>query len=438
MRITQSRKVPGVQVEPTPAGVGRIGLPAKNPREIARFGDRLASELDALIRLVPPAHLTASALSRWLGINRGTCQRVLLAARAAGDGVEALRRAPGVDGMDEFVKAIGARIGRRAEVDLAEAMVQDYAHLVQRAGGSHSKLVRLGMRGDTDAESADAQTASPREDALVAARREIYQASWITTGARTEANVGFQAFRPSEDAPGMVDAIHARGFIGLRRRTDGLALSSRMSALGDIANLTTLEGEKNPGKQWSALLAEFCTLPLPTVITQRENNTVNSIVLGDNAVERPVDVVLGGRGVGGQPDPRSGKISHLTAMFGLRFPARAQVYDFYLHRDLAAGARVFANALASHPRDADPVHSWFDKLAYAPRITAMGPGPIARPSPAYARMSELASWVFVRTDWDPNEFEAWRIEIEYPTPGVTYAITVHPASAGAPPGSETP
>src|SRR5689334_8794374 len=114
----------------------RATKPGKPSREVQRFADRLAGDLSALIALVPPQHLSSSGLSRWLGVNRGTCQRVLLAVRAAEAGGEPLAKAPGVEGLDEFVKALAIRIGRHAAVDRAEALVQDYALLVQRLGGS--------------------------------------------------------------------------------------------------------------------------------------------------------------------------------------------------------------------------------------------------------------------------------------------------------------
>lgn len=416
---------------------GRVGAKRRsrgggNAREVLRFGDRLGGELVALIACVPPRNLTASGLSRWLGINRGTCQRVLLAARAVGDEREVLTKAPGVEGLDEFVRAMAMRVGRRPEIDRAEAMVQDYAVLVQRAGGSVAKLVRIAAGGGAlGADNEAALEAPPRAEEIVAARKLIHDASRVTSGMWSSANVTVQVFRPSRSVAGSLDAADARGYIGVRRRADGLALYSRIMGAADPKAMETLEGEHGEGRQWSALLAEFCSTPLPTVVSQIEGDSNNWIILGDKAVQHPIDVVLGGRSIGSHPDPRMDSTPHLSPMLGVRFPTRTHVYDLYLHRDLAAGGRVQASALARHPGDADPVQSWYDKLAYTPDLRSMGLG-IGRENPeAFPRMGELAGHVFERAGWDPAEFEGWRMEIAYPTPGMTYAITLHPGDRGA-------
>ncbi|MCC6322057.1 MAG: hypothetical protein IT438_11550 [Phycisphaerales bacterium] len=363
-------------------------------------------------------------------MNRGTCQRVLLAVRAGGEsgGVEVLKKGPGVEGLGDFVRALATRVGRRPEIDRAEAMVQDYALLVQRLGGSQAKLIRLASQ---DASEDDGRgVVSPREEQVVSARRAIYQAAQVTTGTWCAASVALQAFCPSVAEKGKLDTAHARGFIGMRRRADGMALSSMLS--GDVSKLTTLDGEGSHGRQWSALLAEFCTIPLPTVISKVEGDKVHSIVLGDNAVERPVDIILGGRGIGAQPDPRYGGPSYLTTVFGLRFPARLQVYDFYVHKALSAGGKVRSCALALSPKDIDPVLCWYDKLAYEPTVRPMGAGIVGETLDSYPRMGELAAHLFSRSGWNPDDFEAWRVELTYPSPAVAYTITLHP------PGSTWP
>lgn len=397
--------------------------PKANHRAATQFGDRLAAELAPLIELVPPTLLTSSALSRWLGVNRGTCQRVILAVRAAGDGAEVLRKAPGVEGVADFVRAMRQRVGRSTEIDRAEAMVHDYALLVQRLGGSQAKLARLAAQdGDEDDSAGDA---SPRDDQILEARRSINQAMQVLAGAWSTANVNVQAFRPSEGVDAFLDAAHVRGSAGLRRRTDGLPVSSVLGGMLDPTKHTTLDGEPVEGRLGSELIAEFCTLPLPTVISHTEGEKVHSIILGDNAVERPVDIFLGGRAIGSVRDPRRGPPSHLTTSFGIRPAARYLVYDFYVHRDVAAGGRVFANALVLGPRGTDPLRAWYDRLGYDVSVRKMGPGIVSEVASCYPRLLDLTTHMFSRVGWDPTEFEAWRIELAYPNPGVAYTITLH-------------
>jgi hypothetical protein len=410
-----------VSVPPTAPAVRRPRQTA-NFRTVERFGNRLAAELGALLELVPPTLLTSSGLGRWLGVNRGTCQRVILAVRSGGDGGEVLRKAPGVEGTAQFVKAVRDRVGRSTVTDRAEAMVHEYAQLVQRLGGSQAKLVRLASKEDPEDIGGDA---APREDQLLSARQAIYQASQVIAGTWCAANVSVQAFRPSPNVKGFLDAAHVRGCVGLRRRSDGLPMSSVLSGIADPSKHVTLEGEAIEGRHGSELVAEFCTLPLPTVISHVENKVVQSIILGDNAVEKPVDILLGGLAVGSVRDPRAEGVSHLTTVFGIRAAARHLVYDFYVHRDMAAGGRVFANALALSPKGMDPVRAWYDKLGYEMSVRSMGPGVVGAPVGCYPRMQELTTHLFSRVGWDPLEYEAWRIELAYANPGVAYTISLH-------------
>ncbi|HLO40644.1 MAG TPA: hypothetical protein VK176_06440, partial [Phycisphaerales bacterium] len=90
---------------------------AKSPVEISEsslvrlqfLGRRLAGELVAVIDAVPEPARTARGLAKTLGIDRGTAQRALVAARLTSEPLEALARGPGVAALRQIVK--GAQEG---------------------------------------------------------------------------------------------------------------------------------------------------------------------------------------------------------------------------------------------------------------------------------------------------------------------------------------
>ena len=162
------------------------------------------------------------------------------------------------------------------------------------------------------------------------------------------------------------------------------------------------------------------------VISQVEGDEITWTMQSDGPVERPADVVLGGRSVGLLPDPRSGPVAHLGVTLCLRAPSQHLLMDVYVHKDLANGARAQTLSLTRTPGEADPTANWFDRLCYDPTMVALGRGAVPPVSPAYPRMGELASHLFTRVGWDLAEFELWRMELPYPTPGTFYSWAMHP------------
>src|SRR5688500_4064927 len=93
---------------PTASG-GRRGAEARGGAEISltelrRVGESLQGDFDALIGVFPSEARSASEMSRWLGVSRPVCQRLVAAVRRAGDGAEVVAALPGLKGLLQVVE----------------------------------------------------------------------------------------------------------------------------------------------------------------------------------------------------------------------------------------------------------------------------------------------------------------------------------------------
>src|SRR5205085_9859096 len=99
------------QIAPKSSGTAS-GKQATPPELVGR---RLQRSFAELLRAIPAPVDGASALSRWLGVDRSICQRLIMGVRDAQDGLGVLERFPGVRGLEQLVAAAQTR-GLSADV----------------------------------------------------------------------------------------------------------------------------------------------------------------------------------------------------------------------------------------------------------------------------------------------------------------------------------
>lgn len=165
----------------------------------------------------------------------------------------------------------------------------------------------------------------------------------------------------------------------------------------------------------NAVLREFCSRPLPRVTTHVADQRVGYVVDLPPDATGPTDIVLADNPRGPDPHPkqRTPAIMELWALVTL--PARAMVFDVYLHRDLV---QTGTPSLEMHLWNLDAGQQgptrWTTRLLGGPRLIALGPPRSAPVSAAYSRQGELTLSAFARHGWNPDEFVGYRCEVQYP------------------------
>lgn len=418
---------------PIAVGAGGEGLSASEAERARRVGERILAELVELIQSLPIERRAVSEMSRWLGVTRPICQRVVQASRHRGDPLLGLVRLPGVQGLMSFVRAARRTGCDPAAVDAVEAAARRYADLIDEHGGSQARLVAA-IEGFLAEDSG--QPPGALADGPVRARQLIFEGARMITGRHYAAQVGIFLFRPRPDNPDRVDGVSALALLGVERGEAAMPVSpvglfahGRPDEVPDefhVGPLTEAGASLPVG-----VLAEFCSSPPPRVIARRRGDRVSVLVEPENLAA--FDVVLAGRFTD-VPHPALDEPRVQTCYLHSDGPSRRLIITAFLHRSMAmrsvamSGAfirdRVGARNVAPQGRVhvATAQELWTDRLPDAPGMEYLGLGLGHASTPAHPGHLQLLSRLFELQAWTPEEFVGYRIAVDYPVWNAQYLI----------------
>lgn len=416
-------------------------VPAEADRA-TRVGERLLAELAQFIQTLPIERRTVSELSRWLGVTRPICQRVVQAARHRGDPLLGLTHLPGVQGLASFIHAARRAGCDPAALDAVEAATGLYADLIDHHGGSQSRLLSAIEQFVAERDSAPARPApdleTPSDDPLHA-RRLIFEGARAVTGRQFDAQVGVFIYRPRPERPDRVDGVSALALLGIRRREGAMPIcpvgAFAQGRPDEIPEELTVGPITEPGDSPLPLgrLDEFCSTPPPRIIARRRDDRVSVLVEPDRTVAQPFDVVLAAKFLD-VPHPAAHDPKVQSCFLHSDGPSRRIVITAFLHRTMAmrslamAGAYVRERVGARVPGPHGRVHVltaqdlWADRLPDVPRLEYLGLGLGQADTPAHPRQRELLAHLFALQGWSPGDFVGYRIQVDYPVWNAQYVI----------------
>ncbi len=380
---------------------------------------RLVSELRPLVDMLPESDRGASAMSRLLGLDRATCQRLVASVGRGEPGVETLVQLPGIQGLRQFIDAVGlrSRAGAGAErIEAARAAVDRFAELIDELGGSQRKL-RARLAAERASSQAGLISAHGGSDDP-AVRQALFRAAAAATGRWCDVLVQMVMIRPVAGSPDMTETVHTRGMIGHRARPDAVPLEVGhvVQTIGEEPALPEppgLHAEHAPGR----LIEEFCSRPLPRIVSKTSAGRVVHVV--DVAVagseEHPADIVLmqGRGGPDRHPatlDPPIGEVWRLANL-----PARHMVFDVFLHREIACRCIPSLELHLWTPEPLGHVRArWSTRFTGGPKLEMMGAGLERAATMAYPRYVELAAHIVGELGWNSAELIGYRCELPYP------------------------
>jgi hypothetical protein len=404
-----------------------------------RTGERLQAEFRALVRSFPVEARTIVEMSRWLGVTRPVCQRLLRAIRHRGDPLTALTYFPGVRGLHQVVEAARARGCDDSAVAIASAAVDQYAALIDEHGGSQARLLASLETIETSPEDSRQETGAA--DNAQVARRQAFEGVRAQTRREFRTHFGVFLYRPCDDDPQTMDCITAMGMIGVRRMADALPICPmNRYAYGDqdkdIQIESIADGPLATGAPIS-VLQRFCSKPLPRVVARQSNGRLPVLIDPDRATKDPFDVVLG-TSFQAVDHPACCEPRILDCSLVSDGPAQDLVMAVYLHRSLARSSipTLAAYVVGNRGPIASPdtgrydaattnlaADRWFDRLPGRPRLEHLGMGLEQVSCRAYTRYGELIEYLCEAQGWDADEFVGYRCQVSYPVWGVQYLLT---------------
>ena len=383
-----------------------------------RVAERLRVELEQLVLSLPEHLRGGAAMSRELGVDRSTCQRVAQAVRHSGNPLEVLVRAPGIEGLRLITLALAKRGTASTLIVRANEALNAFARLIEKLAGSQAALVRrvqaVGAGGQDELGQAG-------EAAL---REQAFDAMALLTRRQLEVQSNVIVMRPLPEDPGRVQLVGARQMIGLSGRSgappvSGIFFSRANEELPDgQPRPLPLEGVAEAGAELaegSTLLPRFCSQPLPTVSTRLVGDVTLELIEPPGGGAPPIDVGLAYRLEPAILHPALQSNRRLEIYYHCLVPTRHVRLFAYMHRSMAG--RCIADAFV-HQRSievlGDSPDPWFDRLDQRLLVEILGSELATAVDETTPRQEEFLATLFEAVGWSPADFVGFRLALEHP------------------------
>lgn len=395
-----------------------------------RVSRRLHEQIRAFLGSLPPDSRNASSLSRFLGIDRTTCQRLVFTAARPYPGLILIDRLPGVRGMRQLCEAAqSAKPPVDTEILASfDIAIDRFDEAIQSLGGSQSALVRrISVTPLASSKPVGQDSGEPH-----AARVRLFEAAAEITGRYSETWVAVYVYQPSSTGSVReIEVARAHGLVGHVARRDAVPLTFHnfISKRSDSTSEQSPQGFRNLregatlGNSPDSILREFSSDPLPVVNSRQPGEyLVQAIDTDPSAAGRSVDLMLATRNAMPHPASQPPRIEEVWAM--INFPVRYMVFDVYLHRDLARECIPALDAHLWRPDFAAQIGDrWQTRFADGPRLELLGQGIQNAASATYSRHAELTRFLFENLKLDDSRFIGYRCALPYPVWRTGYCMS---------------
>lgn len=379
--------------------------------------NRVAAAMRSLVNAVPGAVESAADLERKLGVTKKVAWQVYKITEAR-DAIAAATFVPGADPVRKLLAAAEkSRVPVSLRSELAEAFDAFESLVHEHAGDRASFLSMLdSMMGNADIE------AGADVDRLH--RRACFRSYSHFLGIQIATRYSIMMVREDPDCPGHNMFVSLRARLGLRRlRPEATVGVDRYFVTTGLEHLNAAPVPEplDPVafRKYSApILPAFCTSPLPKLTTIDEGGGIARVELAEREVGRSgaADLVLGTvtRAVP-RPHGRDGAPHGFHTMSTNDVPTQLIVLDAMVRRAdfgiVKPETYVYANPRAEESkeqRDKSPL------LRCRERVEHVGSGLSSTASGDLPCYTEMVAHICGRLGWDPNEFDVYRLRIEYP------------------------
>ncbi len=394
---------------------------------------RITVCLRDLYKTLPEHARSATGMSRFLGIVRNTCQRIVTGLADEQPGASTLVKLPGVEGLRHFVNAVADRVSPDpADIAAANNAIDQVQAVFREIAGSQLRLAdRLKTFGD------EAGGSDQGADPDLKSRQAHFNASAALANEYVETYVDISVLRAIPEGSTLKrERLNAIGHIGRFAREGARPLINSTTVCqpgttGSNARGQLLDQRPASGALDGAVIEEFSTSPLPVVTGRVRSGELRMIIDPKVDAGTPVTVVSASRMTFEGPlseydvKPRDNWIQ-------LECPARHLVFDLYLHRDMAARYVPHLEVLLNFPPTVQR-DRWTISLPNPPRLELLGLGTSRMATRAYTDHARVTSYLFEKAGWDPQDYVGYRCETPYPIWLAFYNICLQPTSAGGQP-----
>lgn len=358
-----------------------------------------------ILRALPQPVRRACELHRALRIDKGLGWRIFKVIGSR-DPFAAARYVPGASGVKIFLQAAQKQGVPVALTDSVTAAISDYRKLQRVHAGNRKRLDML-LAAHSDEGRAELDAAH---------RRLAYEGSSYVWGASADVHfrttvVGFS------ETPGELDVTTFGGLIGLQRLRSELRWLLKRDVCTDdegkqvpaTFTVEPLYDAEHPDETAAKL---FMSSPPPRIVCRRIGRTLQWELLPS-----PVGRTRAVSCVTGAIMRRCGHICQregdTCAMYAarVRTPAELLIVDMFIHRELFG---VVKPTLDVYGGFADGFRDEIERILVRETVQHLGKANELLHTPEIPGYSDMRAYVFDRLGWEPEQFDVYRLRMEYP------------------------
>lgn len=263
-------------------------------------------------------------------------------------------------------------------------------------------------------------------------RQQSFLGNSYTWGAHCRTLMAFCVLMPSDDRDMHFHAVQVRGLIGFRQTRPGVRWIVNQSAVVDDQaraagglERVPLDPEGARSQAGVPVLPAFCSEPMPRLERRRTPDGLIHDEFASGAVglsgERTLVTGEVIRNIGPVHATEQDRVAHFGT--AVRTPAEVLQFDLFVRRGLFGSVqrepRVFSDLASSVSFDD------VDALGTSARVARLGTGLGLAHSADIPGYTDLCASVCERVRIDPNDYELFRVRLEYPPIPATVMVR-HP------------
>ena len=398
---------------------------------LAGLQDAFANVINAL----PEDFAHANELSKTLGVSNKLAWQIRRLVYET-DPLAAVQYIPGHSSIRKFLHAVAALRVQHELIASAEQAIREFERLVRTHADSREAFDIL----------AAGCASRMVERKHLDYRKASFTGNSFSWGVHARIQLVTAFVFPSPD-DARISTVSVRGFCEFRRLRPSLSWPIQTARLVDEGGKVqpTLKREPLEPQDGADRVAEvplfpsFCTRPTPEVrrVFPPDGSVRDELVAGDVGKTGTVDCLIGEIVHGLGPRYACGESREWGVGAHVRTPCEALLIDQFIHRDLFGPVTpklsVFNDVLAPNAA-LPPAMRVADQLPVFEAVQSLGRGLRNVRVPEFPRYGELVDFVLQRMNWKAEQFDGYRVRIEYPP--VPMSAMMHCDKPPPPPGAE--
>lgn len=386
---------------------------------ILNAGEGLKVALRAMLESARIETPRVKELTEKLGIDKSTASRVVRGLRAK-KVEEALREFPATVGLIKLIDGCAKRGAGGEVVETARRAANAFEDSVRTFPGGRSGLMTALAESVPLGRDGGEKPARISEER--AARRAAFNAATYLQGIWVEGAV-FGMFIGPGSQPGKLDQVIVNGIMGMKRLRSGPpvtvgGLYGSPLTQGPPTRVT-LDGAPILDDARVVFLPEFCDGPVDRVhVEKRDRSFLLWLDREDPPLDQPATLVYGVRSIDFIEERKSEKFHFACTNFMVRRPTKLLVLELMVYKGAFDGHEPMLRISTEPQRVPDPVlgppADSRECMEHSGGFEKMGRGFLEAGKERSDRYVPIFKESMKRLGWDAQEFERYRLEIEYP------------------------